>query len=106
GQKYVARLQGARIRAQAALRRNLAQPGANRFRIAQGRRCAHMLSSGASGEIRMLVTDESGATFMARKAFAVIAANTGAATRPPKWPPTLGSSTITATTMRGFDTGA
>ena len=42
-----------------------------------------MLSCGTVAGTMMLVTVESGPTFMARKALPVIAENTGAATSPP-----------------------
>ena len=52
------------------------------------------------------LTFMSGCTPSMRRVCCTVALNTGAATSPPKYLPPLGSSIITATTMRGFSTGA
>lgn len=47
-----------------------------------------------------------GGTFSARSVSPAIAEKTGPDTCPPKWLPAVGSSTDTATTIRGFGIGA
>src|SRR5690606_37425092 len=73
----------------------------------QGALAAHICSCGGRRPARCKGTSgASGATPRARSAPSVTRANTGAATAPPKCAPALGSSIITATTMRGSDAGA
>lgn len=89
--------------------------GAQVFEDRQGLRRAHMFSlptapAAASSAVRRAswsgVSGTSGATPSVRKVPSVMRENTGAATVPPKYWPALGSSIMTATTMRGLVAGA
>jgi hypothetical protein len=59
-----------------------------------------------SSDTTSCFTGISGGTFNVRSVSPTIAENTGPDTEPPKWLPAVGSSTETATTIRGSGIGA
>ena len=67
---------------------------------------AGVVGGAVSSDTTICLTGMSGGTFSVRSVSPTIDENTGPDTWPPKWLPAVGSSTETATTMRGFGIGA
>ncbi|EEF23738.1 conserved hypothetical protein, partial [Ricinus communis] len=102
--EHIAQLDAARVRSQVRLGRQLAD------RIRDSRwvesRSGHMFPCAADSGMMIWVRSESGATFLARSAWAASAENTGPATSPPTCTGPPGSSIMTAMMKRGSDIGA
>src|SRR5271154_3001641 len=76
------------------------------FADAGGRVGAAGATGAESSDTTICLTGMSGGILSERSVSPAMAENTGPDTWPPKWLPAVGSSTDTATTMRGFGIGA